>query len=107
MSKKYDVGKPRMDLLPPIAQEQVAEAFTYGANKYAPWNYLNEGLDTSRLFAATIRHLNEWNKGNDIDPESNVSHLGHAGANIAMLIETLKHYPNKDDRFKKLKLYEN
>lgn len=38
---KFDSEKPRTDLLPADALLGAANAFGYGAKKYASWNYLN------------------------------------------------------------------
>jgi len=63
---KYDNGKPRMDLLPPKAQKGIADVFGYGADKYEDFNYKNgKGLLWSRVYAACLRHLNDWNGGEE------------------------------------------
>ena len=50
MADKYDDRKPRVDLVPPHALLAVADVMTYGADKYAAWNFLEgEGLEFSRL----------------------------------------------------------
>ena len=98
---KYDKGKPRMDLLPPKALKGIAEIFTFGASKYEDFNYKNgDGLDWDRPYAALIRHMNAWNDGEDIDPESGKSHLYHAGCCIMMLIDLVDSGIGKDTRFK-------
>jgi len=97
---KNDGGKTRMDLLPPKALEGIAKIFTFGAKKYNDYNYKNgEGLDWDRPYAAMIRHLNAWNDGEDIDPESGQSHLYHAGCCIMMLIDLVDSHKGKDTRF--------
>jgi hypothetical protein len=99
---KLDQGKPKMYLLPPKALNGIAEALTYGAIKYKDFNYkLGEGLDLDRPFSACIRHLNKWNDGEDIDGESGLSHLKHAGACIVMLLDLVESEIGKDTRFKK------
>lgn len=98
---KYDTVKPRLDLLPPTAVWGIGEALTYGAKKYADFNYKRgDGLDWGRVFAANIRHLNQWNGGEDLDTESGLNHLKHAGACNAMLIDLVESGIGKDTRFK-------
>jgi hypothetical protein len=84
---KYDSGKVRMDLIPPLAEVEIAKVFTYGANKYNDWNW-SKGMDPVRLEAAIKRHLAEWKLGYDNDPETGLSHLAHAGCGLMMLLET-------------------
>jgi len=97
---KYDDDKIRMDLLPPKALRGIAEIFTFGAKKYHDFNYkTGQGLDWVRVYAAGMRHLNAWNDGEDIDPESNKSHLYHAGCCIMMLIDLIESNKGKDTRY--------
>ncbi len=84
---KYDSGKVRMDLLPPLAEVEIAKVFTFGAQKYSDWNWA-KGMDPVRLESAIKRHLAEWKLGYDNDPETGLSHLAHAGCGIMMLLET-------------------
>ena len=87
---KFDDEKPRMDLLPPNAIEELAKAMTYGAKKYGDDNYLNgEMLNPNRLVAAGLRHTFSYLKGNKINEESGLHHLSHALASFAMAIEIL------------------
>ncbi len=98
---KFDSGKARFDLLPPAALRGIAHVFTYGAKKYADFNYKNgDGLDWDRPYAALMRHMNAWNSGEDNDQESGASHLYHAGCCIMMLIDLVNSGIGKDTRFK-------
>ena len=38
MFTKHDTGKPRFDLVPPIAQLEFVKVLTFGAQKYSPDN---------------------------------------------------------------------
>lgn len=82
---KFDSDKPDLSLLPGCFLVEVAKAMTYGAKKYGRYNYTN-GFPSSRLIAAMMRHIAAYSDGETNDPESGVSHLGHAGANILMLV---------------------
>lgn len=81
---KFDGGKPRMGLVHPDFIEGVAEVLTFGAKKYAAWNWA-QGIEFDRLYDAAQRHLNAWNKGEDLDPESGKSHLMHAACELMFL----------------------
>ena len=97
-AKKYDSGKPKMSLVPSAALLEVGKVMTFGCKKYGPHNW-KEGMDHSRLIDANLRHLMAYVDGEDIDPESGLSHLAHACANSLMLLESrLKEY-GYDDRY--------
>lgn len=81
---KFDYGKPDYSLLPPEAIDGVVRVLTMGATKYGRRNW-ERGLSYSRLFAACMRHLWAWWRGEELDPESGLSHLHHAACNIVML----------------------
>lgn len=94
---KFDAEKPRMELLDPYAMEQLALVLTFGAQKYEPWNWA-KGLAFSRLIGAALRHLFAFAKGEDLDPESGLSHLAHAMCCLMFLISMTKRHPELDDR---------
>lgn len=97
VAQKFDTEKIRMDLLPPLALNEIAKVFTFGAQKYSAWNWSN-GIDQSRLFGALQRHLNAWQRGEELDPESGEPHLSHAGCCMLMLMETALLRKDLDDR---------
>lgn len=82
---KQDSFKLRMDLIPPEAEEALAQILTYGAKKYAPRNW-EKGISADRVYAALRRHLLGWIKGEPIDAESGFSHLDHALCCLAFLV---------------------
>lgn len=93
---KDDAEKPRMDLLPFSALNEVAHVLTFGAVKYGARNW--HGLSVSRLFAAALRHLWAWWLGEDNDAETNRSHLAHAACCVLMALEQMLHRRQYDDR---------
>lgn len=96
---KFDAGKPRMDLLSPIALEQIAKVMGHGAEKYAAWNF-TQGMSWSRLLGAALRHLFAWSRGKDTDTDSGLPHLAHCGACVLMLLHLVETKPEFDDRNK-------
>jgi hypothetical protein len=94
---KYDTGKPDMTDIPLEAMWEMGRAFTYGQKKYGKNNYRN-GMKVSRQLAAAVRHIYQHLSGETIDPESGVTHLGHALASIAMACYTIKNCVGMDDR---------
>lgn len=83
--KKEDVGKLRMDLIPPEAEEALAEVLTYGSMKYGDNNW-KEGISYSKVYGALRRHLLAWRNNEIIDDESGLPHLWHAFTELAFLI---------------------
>ena len=77
-ARKDDVGKLPMDLIPPEAERMEAEVLAHGL-KYGPHNWRG-GLQYSRLIAALMRHFSAWRMGEDLDPESGLSHMAHVRA---------------------------
>lgn len=54
---------------------------TYGAQKYGDNNWQNLEQFEDRYYAALMRHLVAWRKGEESDPESGLPHLAHVMAN--------------------------
>jgi hypothetical protein len=92
---KADEGKSRFELLPPEMLFGIANILTFGAQKYADRNW-ELGMKWSRPFGAMMRHMWAWWAGRgpatnsflfgELDTESGMSHLWHAGACLAFLI---------------------
>jgi len=94
---KYDKAKPRMDLLDMDALEGLAAVLSFGAEKYEPYNW-RLGIVNSRLIASMLRHLSAIQRGEDLDPESGLSHIDHLGCNWMFLSYNYKQRPDLDDR---------
>lgn len=85
---KYDNDKPRYDLMPVNAEEEVVRVLTYGAEKYSANNWKNVKPLYERYYSACRRHLEAFRKGEKKDPESGFSHLAHAACCILFMLET-------------------
>jgi hypothetical protein len=85
---KFDDGpeKLRWDLLPWEEVEQVVKVLTLGASKYADHNWKFVPENRSRYFAAAMRHLVAWFKGEKLDKESGLNHLAHALCCVLFLL---------------------
>lgn len=94
---KYDGGKPRMSLVDPYALTEFAKALTFGEKKYGTHNW-RKGFRYSRLLDGAMRHINAFNDGEDLDPESGLSHLAHAMCNLMFLLKNTQTHPELDDR---------
>lgn len=94
-----DMSKPRLSLIPKEALWSMGQAFTYGEKHYGSHNW-RLGLGITYLLDGALRHINEFNNGEDIDVKSQNHHLGNAMANLAMAISTFYNNPSLDDRYK-------
>ena len=90
----------RIDLLPPDALFELGRVFDFGADKYEPNNY-RHGYAYSLSMAALLRHVFQFQAGEDNDEESGHSHLAHAAFHCLAIIQNqLDHGDRFDDRFK-------
>lgn len=98
---KSDEGKTDWSLVPFEALEGMANVLTFGAKKYAAWNWqLGGGFKWTRVLASTFRHLFAFARGEDNDPESGLSHISHAQCNLLFLAYYIRNKgkDTKDDR---------
>lgn len=98
--RKDDAGKARHDLIPPELPHAVAQVLAFGASKYGERNW-EKGMTWGRPFAALMRHLWAWWRGEPYDPETGMSHLWHAACCIAFLVAYEERREGTDDRPKK------
>jgi hypothetical protein len=84
---KHDAEKPRWDLLPLGAVSAVVDVLTYGARKYAPDNWRLVPDTRARYFAAAMRHVVAWKRGERLDAESGLPHLAHAACCLLFILE--------------------
>jgi hypothetical protein len=96
---KHDQGKAPMSLIDRHALEQIASVLGFGAQKYAAHNWRG-GIAYSRLLDAAMRHLYAFADGEDLDPESGLPHVAHAGCCIVFLLGMMNARPDMDDRYK-------
>lgn len=87
---KADAGKPRYDLLPATAIDEMAKILTFGAEKYAPnsWRHVEDGIERYR--AALLRHTFAMQAGEINDKESGLPHAAHAMCCAAFIVELQK-----------------
>ena len=97
---KHDGSKAPMELLSHNALIEIANVFGYGRTKYGAHNYRG-GLRWSRVIGAAYRHLGAFNSGEDLDPESGLSHVAHLGACAIMLLDFIHEHPKLNDRYYK------
>lgn len=94
------VKPQRYSLLPRQALDVISEVYGFGVKKYAAHNW-RRGYEWSKSYDALQRHLTAWWEREDNDPESGLSHLGHAGFHVFALIvfSSNARYSHYDDRY--------
>lgn len=90
--------KPQLQLIPPALNEEVAGALALGSVKYGPWNWRENKVEMMTYIGAMRRHLDAVIEGEDMDPESGFSHLGHVAAGCAIVLDAKKHGMLIDNR---------
>ena len=86
-------------LWPETASAMGAMAILDGNLKYGRTNWRAAGVKVSIYYDALRRHMNAYfDEGEDIDPDSGLSHLSHALACIAIIIDADAAGKLTDDR---------
>lgn len=77
---------------------EVGLAMLEGARKYGRHNYRISGVRASVYYDALFRHLTAWWEGEDIDPDSGLSHIIKAMACMVVLRDSMRKGNWVDDR---------
>lgn len=77
---------------------ELAIGMLEGGCKYGSHNYRVIGVRASVYFSATMRHLTAWLEGEDIDPESGLSHISKAMTSLLVLRDAMIRGKMVDDR---------
>lgn len=97
---KYDAGKTPVFrgaiAYFPRAIQAVAAISAFGATKYAwaGWRHVPDGLD--RYTDAMVRHLITEAEGQDVDPDSGLSHAAHCAWNALARLELILQAKDKE-----------
>jgi hypothetical protein len=95
---RFSQGKIRHDLIPPWVIDQLAQVYTYGAQKYDDDNW-RKGLRWRKdVIGPLLRHLWKWIRGERLDDESNCHHLAMVLWNTCALMEYERCSIGIDDR---------
>lgn len=98
--QKLNVGKVRMELLPPDAVEEVARVFTAGAEKYEANNW-RKGISWAFTLGSVLRHVFALLRCEDRDPETGLLHAAHGAAQLMFLAQFQIEGTGPDDRYRK------
>jgi hypothetical protein len=98
---RYNAGKNPLQTIPLHLLEAGARVFDHVTTRpvkpYPRWNWA-KGMEWSVPYACILRHLAAWYRGEDNDPETGISHLGHVMCNLLMLTHYQDAFPEGDDR---------
>lgn len=83
----HGASKPSLGLIPSAALIEEAGALELGAAKYGTANWRKDAVEGMTYIHAGLRHMFAWIDGEDIDPESLRSHLGHARACLGIILD--------------------
>ncbi|WZE63567.1 dATP/dGTP pyrophosphohydrolase [Maribacter phage Panino] len=102
LGKRYNSGKRRWSLVDFQSLEPMVEVLEFGATKYDDHNW-KKGLKTTEIAESLLRHLVAFLNGEDNDPESGLSHIGHIQCNAMFLSYMMENKPEMDTRYSKNK----
>lgn len=82
--------KPRLSLVPPSGFVYASLAMANGADKYGPYNWRDKKVQAMIYTEAAMRHILQWQDGEENASDSGVPHLGHAIACLLIIIDALE-----------------
>lgn len=92
------IKKPPMSTVSALVMKEVGVAMLEGARKYGRHNYRVSGVRGSVYYDAARRHIDNWWEGQDIDPDSGLSHVTKAIASLVVLRDAMIQGKLVDDR---------
>lgn len=84
--QKFDNGKSRWDLVPWDELCATVNVLTDGAKVYGDGNWQQVDNAKNRYFAAMLRHISAWRRGQRTDPKSGHHHMAHVACNAFFLM---------------------
>lgn len=87
--KAYGAVKAPMHTLPPLPMVQASNVMAGGSHKYGLYNYRDSNIDAMTYIGAIKRHFSLWEDGEDLDSESQQSHLAHIIADCAIVLDCM------------------
>lgn len=96
------VKDERYDLIPVEATDALARVYAFGAQKYKDHNWRRR-YEWSKSYAAAMRHMTAFWRGETNDPESGLPHPAHAMFHMAALLTWLEEggeFGEFDDRYR-------
>lgn len=97
------VKKVPFSTIPAEVIAEIGLGMMEGARKYGRHNYRVVGVRASVYYDATLRHIMAWWEGEDIDPDSGMSHIAKAITSLVVLRDAMLNEKLTDDRPPRLK----
>lgn len=104
LATRYNQRKPQWSLVDFNSFEPLVRVLEFGLEKYGRDNW-KKGLPTHQITESLLRHAFAYLRGEKIDKESGLSHIGHMQANLMFLqyvetnkphLDTIRHEQNKE-----------
>ena len=92
------ISKAPMSTVSAAVLMEVGVAMLEGASKYGRHNYRAAGVRASVYYDALMRHAMTWWEGEDLDPDSGMSHITKAIATLVVLRDAMLQDKFTDDR---------
>lgn len=92
------ISKAPMSTVSAAVLMEVGVAMLEGASKYGRHNYRAAGVRASVYYDALMRHAMAWWEGEDLDPDSGMSHVTKAIATLVVLRDAMIQDKFTDDR---------
>lgn len=92
------IRKAPMSTVSAAVLAEVGVAMLEGAAKYGRHNYRVAGVRASVYYDGTMRHLMSWWEGEDLDPDSQMSHITKAITSLVVLRDAMIQGMCTDDR---------
>ena len=92
------ISKAPMSTVSAAVLMEVGVAMLEGASKYGRHNYRAAGVRASVYYDALMRHAMAWWEGEDLDPDSGMSHITKAIATLVVLRDAMLQDKFTDDR---------
>lgn len=92
------IRKVPLSCVPAPVMMEAAVGMAEGALKYGRHNYRDAGVRASVYFDAAGRHLTAWWEGEDVDPDSGLSHVTKAICSLIVLRDAMIQDKLTDDR---------
>tara|TARA_R110000787_G_scaffold145603_3_gene259428 strand:- start:25 stop:396 length:372 start_codon:yes stop_codon:yes gene_type:complete len=98
MGARFNTGKLKWSLVSWKALAPMVRVLMFGAEKYDDHNW-KKGLKYTEVTESLQRHLNAFIEGEENDPESKLSHVGHILCNAMFLSYMSMYKKDMDDRY--------
>lgn len=99
------IRKVPMSVVPAGVLMETSLGMLEGASKYGRHNYRAMGVRASVYYDAAIGHMMDWWEGEDIDPDSGLSHVTKAICSLVVLRDAMLQGKFTDDRPPRSKVF--